>query len=488
MEFKPKKCAVIFVLFLLLTIITLSTKFYGITDLGDYVGVAKYFAGDYSAKIRPSHSISFGLVNSPLVNLTSNLFLFKVVNLIWLFLIIYSVYFISDRNKRTLLLFILSPIVWYIAPFLGPIQLASLLFLWGFYFIRKFEKTEKVLPLLISGTLMGLAAIFWNTALFLIFLMAAIFFYNKKVHRLILFILALVVGFLPLLITDWMFYGVPFYSFVKFGFATLSFPLIGGIYSNGTSLDVLMYIAVLIFLPLYLFNIVGGRFFKENKKVVIFLILGYLFVLGNPQPRYLFFLWPILILYLEKTLDDKQFRRQNIIFAIVSLIVVMPYIIQIPYGLATPELSTMITLPGEIRIMDNTQEEILLENLDVIVTKYPNEVIVVGNGYDDYEPLARAYWGDEIKELVSIQDYVYWRDNRTEVWSKVFMPSTKLNERRQVWMGGGVNKKSRDETDYEKIWVGIGVGEPLKLEGFEFVEKYGPLYVSEKTKSALEIE
>ncbi|MBS3076660.1 hypothetical protein J4233_00120 [Candidatus Pacearchaeota archaeon] len=62
------------------------------------------------------------------------------------------------------------------------------------------------------------------------------------------------------------------------------------------------------------------------------------------------------------------------------------------------------------------------------------------------------------------------------------MPSTKLNERRQIWIGGGVNKNSRDETDYGNIQIGIGVGEPLKLEGFEFVEKYGTLYVSERMK------
>ena len=482
MESRFKGGAIIIALLLVLAIVSLSTKFYGITDMGDYVGVAKYFAGDFQAKIRPSHSVSFGLFHSPLVGLTDNLFLFKLVNLLWLFLIIYSLYFISGRNKRTLLLFVLSPIVWYIAPFLGPIQLASLLFLWGFYFLKKFEKTEKKFFLLISGMLVGLSAIFWNSALFLIVLMIAIFFYNKRVSELVLYILSLLIGFLPLLITDWIFYNLPFYSFIKFLSATSSFPLIGGIYSQNMAATIPIYISVLLFLPIYLFNLTKQKFFMSHKRAVVFLLLGYVLVLLNPQPRYLFFLWPLMILYLEKTLDEKQFRRQSVIFGVISLIVITPYLIQINRGITTTEFGEMIAFPGRIHILNQTPAEALEENLVAISKKYPNEAIVVGNGYDDYEPLALAYWRNEVKEFVSVQDYVYLRDNKTEIWSKEFMPSTKLNERRQIWIGGGVNKNSRDETDYGNIQIGIGVGEPLKLEGFEFVEKYGTLYVSERMK------
>ena len=50
-------------------------------------------------------------------------------------IIVYSVYIISNRNKKSLWMILLSPIIWYMAPWISPIQLASLFFLWGYYFI-----------------------------------------------------------------------------------------------------------------------------------------------------------------------------------------------------------------------------------------------------------------------------------------------------------------------------------------------------------------
>src|SRR3989338_6657550 len=50
--------------FLLLAFISLSTGFYKSTDFNDYAGVAKFFAGSYSADIRSSHSLVYLLFHS----------------------------------------------------------------------------------------------------------------------------------------------------------------------------------------------------------------------------------------------------------------------------------------------------------------------------------------------------------------------------------------------------------------------------------------
>ena len=119
--------------------VTLLTNFYGGADIYDYSDVAKYFSGEYPAKIRTSHSYLYGLIHTPFVDLFNSYLVFKITSLICLFLIVYSVYRISNRDKRALWLALLSPIVWYMAPWISPIQLSSLLFLWGWHFIKKYD-------------------------------------------------------------------------------------------------------------------------------------------------------------------------------------------------------------------------------------------------------------------------------------------------------------------------------------------------------------
>ena len=121
---------------LVLLIVTLSTEFYGGADIYDYADVAKFFSGKYIAKIRTSHSYLYGFIHTPFVSFMENYFIFKITSIMSLLLIVYSVYSISGKDKRALWLIFLSPIVWYMAPWISPIQLASLLFLWGYYFIK----------------------------------------------------------------------------------------------------------------------------------------------------------------------------------------------------------------------------------------------------------------------------------------------------------------------------------------------------------------
>ena len=127
------------VVILIMFILVLSTKYIGSTDVSDYAGTAKFFAGYYNAKIRSSHSYFYGFMSSPFVKITGNLIGMKIMSFIWLVMIMLSIYLISKKDKRTLLLIVTAPIFWYMAPWINPIQIASLLFLWGYYFIDIYE-------------------------------------------------------------------------------------------------------------------------------------------------------------------------------------------------------------------------------------------------------------------------------------------------------------------------------------------------------------
>ena len=129
---KSSNKTILLITLILLLIITLSTQYVGITDIGDYTVPAKFFAQEYDAKLRTSHSVIYGLMHSPFVKLTQNFTFMKISSVLWLFLTILSVYYISNKNKKALLLVITTPIIWYMAPWINPIQLSSLLFLWAY--------------------------------------------------------------------------------------------------------------------------------------------------------------------------------------------------------------------------------------------------------------------------------------------------------------------------------------------------------------------
>ena len=183
------------IVFLIFAIATFYTPYYGETDTGSFTSVAKYFGGSYNAKIRSSHSYLWGFVNFPLVELFQSFIGFKIFNLIVLMLIILSVYYISNKKKTSLMILIFTPIIWYMAPYINSIQIASLFFLWSYYFIQKYEEKEKLINLFSSGMLFGLAGAFWHAIFFfgvflvILFFIAVSFvvviFANTKVHEII---------------------------------------------------------------------------------------------------------------------------------------------------------------------------------------------------------------------------------------------------------------------------------------------------------------
>ena len=212
---KTAKLWVIFLFLVALVSLVLMTNFYGNTDIYDYSNVAKFFSGDFNARIRTSHSYLYGFIHSPLVDIMNNFFIFKITSLIFLGLIIYSTYLISGGNKKALFLSLFSPIIWFMAPWISPIQIASLLFLWGYYFIKRYDEIPLKTYLFYSGALIGLSWAFWDGILFFMPLFAIIFLYNKRVSNFILFFVFTVVGAMPRLIMDQILFGFAFNGIIR---------------------------------------------------------------------------------------------------------------------------------------------------------------------------------------------------------------------------------------------------------------------------------
>jgi len=473
---------------LILIILTFATTYYGSNDIGDYADTAKFFAGEHSAKIRCSHPLTFGFIYSPLIKLTNNFIFFKITSLIFLFLIIYSVYIIT-KEKKALWLMMLSPIVWYIAPWISPIQFVSLILLWSYYFIDKYNKTNKLSYLFFSGILGGFSWSFWNPILYFGIFLTLAFLYNKKLNHLFLFLFSIFIGMIPYFILDYHLFNFPFLTFIRTT-AGISVAFLGGIYSvGGDSLGINLLKLLLVFLaiPIYFWKLYKPSLFLENKKTMIFLTLCLLMLLSNPQIRLTLTIIPIMILLLAKNLTPLQFKKQIIFSTIIILIFISPYLFQINNNLdgdlnGKGDITQFLKGPDAVYFSD-FDSELINQDIEEIISKYPNEVFVVGDKPDYYQSLAHIYWGDKVKEFVSIEDYNLVMNNQTTIFSKKFSSSSNIRDRRQFWIQGGLDKNPIDDTDYERIEFGIGVDEPIEIEGFEFVEKYNQLYLSKRVDS-----
>lgn len=468
---------------ILLIFLAISTKYLGGIDVHDYADVAKFFAGKYSADIRSSHSMLYGFIHAPFLIIFNSFLVMKITNLLWLALIILSLYYISNKDRRTLLLTITSPIIWYMGPWISPIQLAALFFLWGFFFINKFDRTEKIRYLALSGIFIGLAWATWNTVFFILFFLIISFFYGRNINHLIIFLFFVTVGLLPILIFDQIFFGFFLYSTIRHVIGNLIVFLYGSIYPGVVQIlnSWANYISFLLMLPLFSFILFKKDFFVHRKRQVIFLTLTTLFFLINPQVRYLMFLWPIFLLYLPKNLTEKEFKIQLSVFILLSILVTIPYVIQIKFTTNVADFDTEIANFGNWQFSGESRNIIIAEDINNIAKDYSNEVFLVGNDMEDYADLAHIYWGENVKEFVSLQDYNLHLKGENSIFEKRLVFTPRIQDRRQIWIGGGLEKSDNDATDYASIIYGIGVDKPLEADGFELIQKYNLLYLSKKS-------
>ena len=238
----------------------------------------------------------------------------------------------------------------------------------------------------------------------------------------------------------------------------------------------------LIAIPLCFWILLSAKRIREQRQSVIFIILSLLLLITNPQVRYLLAIAPIIIILATPVIDKKTLKWYLCGSLLLILLCTTPYILQIG-GTINGELYgaeiTGIINQG----IDLTQRDASMnfqENLNILAHDLAYQTILVGNGPDDYAVLAHFYWGSDSPKFVSIQDYTLAMNNQTVLYSKRFEPIPNIPERRQFWVEGGLEKSSNDATNYSSIIYGVGFGEPLKVEGFSVVKKYGSLYLSKK--------
>lgn len=332
---------------------------------------------------------------------------------------------------------------------------------------------------------MGLGWAFWDTILYFAVILGFCFLFDKKIWHGGIYLFAIFIGLLPRLLLDQYLFNFAFFTTIKTflsGFANL----FGGIYNKeyGHSPRTLsILIPFLLSVPLAFWTMFSSRF-KEHKRTMVFLIVSMLLLLANPQIRYVLSLAPIMILISTIGLDNKKFRFIFSASLIVTILFTAPYILQVGGTLNGHLYGTEITgITGGINFENRNMVPLLEEDLNSISKDYPDETFLVGNGPDDYQVLAHFYWGNKVREFVSIQDYNLFVRNESILYKKRFEPLPRITERRQFWIEGGLKKSDNDPTDYSSIRYGIGFREPIDDPNFNIIKRYNLLYLSKMAET-----
>jgi hypothetical protein len=290
--------------------------------------------------------------------------------------------------------------------------------------------------------------------------------------------MAILVGLIPRLILDHFLFGFSLFGIIRHISASLTLTFLGGFYGQESLVGIWKFLLVLIYLPLFTYLIINKKDSKNRKKSTIFIILSIILLIINSQVRFVFLLFPIIILQIYDRLNNKQYFVQLLFFLIISLITINPYLIQITNDTNANSLDAVFFNLENLYISSEFKSDILKEDLKKIGLEYTGEIFLVGNKPDTYADLAELYWGSRIKELVSIQDYNL-KENPI-ISQKEICTNTRINSRRDICNLIYIRKSFNDKTDYNSIKYAISEEENLNLEGFELIKKYKLLFIFEK--------
>jgi len=500
-----KKWGLAILIFLMLASligVSLLTTVHDYDGLGDYADIAQHFAGHYSADVRTSHSLLYGFAfHAGQIGEGQRFWNLKLVTIHVMALIALATWaylgFRRREGRATLALLAVSPVLWYLAPWISPIPLAALLLFGSWIFL---ENENELKDLIVSGLLLGLALSFWDGMMFFAGIFTLCYFYNRKMSDLMKFCLGVLLGTIPLLILNQIIYGFAFYSFFKYFIVTGVFSVFGNIWQAGGAFTWANYAAILLTFPIMAWSLFFRRdVLKKETKTMTFLALSLAFIfLCNPQIRYTFVVLPIITVIMARYLKTEQLKWQLIASIVGVLLVMSPYVVQMMYSTPQFEATRVVQTIGGGIIKGQWghltfspldyglgEDGNLQKAIDAIVKRHPNETFIVGPAADDYQEIARNYWGNDVKEFVSIQDYESWvlenpvYFNKTLTFHGNFIAG--FSDRRQVWISGGIGRNTEDKTDFSRIRYAIGLHEPVQIKGFKTSElHYGVLYLSER--------
>ena len=392
-------------------------------DVYEYITVSKALGRIENLNIYVTHSILYSFIISLFVRIFPFLFTIKFVNVLMIILISGIIYS-QSKDKKALVIFIFSPIVWYLSIQITPIILASLFLLLAYIFMEKDEGMYFAL----SGIFLGLSVASYTPMLVISALFILFYFWKKRLNKIIFYLLFVLIGLSPRLILEMYYFGNPVYTFIRyFGARAI---ISAGLHPDASDFKLFSSVKGILYLftisPL-LYRIFSVKKEERNKLYFVISSLGFLLIIA-PSIKYFFLLAPIIILILGKILSNKEIK----IHMILSLIL----IIILTHGFF------------------GTNEDLLVKSdIQKIVNEYNPSFII-----------AEPYKADKISTYL-------WEDSPKVVWFMNFNANLKSEPILKEY-GFDMNKNEKIKT--REI---VSIGAKFKNGYFEEYENY--IFVSE---------
>jgi len=409
-------------------------------DTSEYISVSKYLSGIKNVDIFSTHSLLYPAIISVFLEIWPSFITIKLINCLWLFLISLILFFWL-KNYKAFILFVFSPLVWIVSIQTTPILPASFFFLLAWIFLKKININYN---LLYSGLFLGLSCAIYDVMFLIAFVFIIVYFFNKRIWELLLYLIFVFIGFFPRFIFDFFIFNMPFYSLIRFFGANIIFSLGLSNYSNFQILTNLKWLAILIVISPFLFKIYKTA--NKNKQDLIFLGVSFIILLVRTATlKYFLIIAPIIIIYLSKYMSNKEIKWHCIISVVLIVFFTWGY-----FNLG--------------------QDSLVKSDINKIIEEYNPDYIISGPFEADY--ISTFLWKENPK-IIWFEDYQASLENKTVIRKYDFeFNSDKIKLRDKLVISGGFERI--DDIIYEE---GIIVSKNENLEGFKLDKCYEILCV-----------
>jgi hypothetical protein len=284
--------------------------------------------------------------------------------------------------------------------------------------------------------------------IFVAMIFLLVYFWDRKFREVIIYMVAILIGFLPRMVLDYSLFHMPIYSLIRFFGTNMMMSLGSGKVMAVISLFDIDALLILVAISPLLFMIYKIRF-KENKRDWIFILLTVvLFFVRVVKLKYFVILAPLLIIFLAKELNGKQIKWH----CLLSLIVIV--------GLT-------------FNFFVYAEDSRVQNDLNRIVSEFSDAGQVIAGPYEaNY--FASLLWKDNPR-ISWFEDFQASRENKTKLKGYTFEFNSKIRLRDRLVISADFVRF--DNRTYENYIVIAKQGDKMNEMGFKTEKCYEVLCV-----------
>ncbi len=393
-----KVIIILFVYLIAIILFTFFSKTVSFHDTYEYITLTKEFAGISNINVYTTHSLIYPFFVGQILKFFPSFFTIKFLSSIWLFLNGLLIYLYS-RNKKALLIWMLSPLSWFMSIQYIPILPASFFILLGYILFKKYEEKNSKFYFIISALSMGFSIIIYFPAIAVVTFFMISFMFKKKFYFPFLYMVLMLISFLPEIILNYIFFNFPFYSFVRY-FGINALVILGK--SFEVKFIYLYWLLVPFAISPLLYKILKLKFKNYKRELIFVTLLILFFAIRGGSINYFLLFSPILILLISQKVNEKEIYISSIISIVLIIFMTHSY-----FGY--------------------TMDEKITNDLNKIKLEYPNNKFLTSNNRAN--ALATFSWSDYPK-FIWLWEYELEKSNKNttseyEIRSKPSISSDK---------------------------------------------------------------